>query len=203
MKQVLHIGLRSIALVTTISTLSACAAAAVGGGAVGGVAVAQTRSVGHAVDDATIHTKISSSYIQKEVNKLFARVSVQVYEGRVLLTGSVPNPDDRVEAVRLAWQPQGVVEVINEIQVENPTTSKQDAIDAWITTQVKGKLLITKDINSVNFNVETVNSVVYIIGIAQNQQELNRVNNVASRIKGVQRVVNHVRLADDPLRKPY
>ena len=48
----------------------------------------------------------------------FRRVNVDVYEGRVLLTGIVPEPDDRVEAVRVAWATDGIVDVVEAGGVE-------------------------------------------------------------------------------------
>ena len=47
----------------------------------------------------------------------FTKLNLTVNQGRVLITGIVQNPDDRVEAVRLAWQVEGVTQVINEIRV--------------------------------------------------------------------------------------
>jgi len=166
-----------------------------------GYSVAQERSVGNAVDDAGILGQIESEYVQKDVNNLFHKIDVQVHEGRVLLTGSVLEPEHRVEAVRLAWQPQGVKEVINEIQVvDKEGTPKDYAIDAWVTTQIKAKLLVSGEIKSINYSVETVNAIVYLMGVAQNQTELDKVTNIASTIKGVKKVISHVRLKDNVLR---
>ena len=55
---------------------------------------------------------------------------VEVHEGRVLLAGQVEHPAMRVEAVRLAWQVDGVREVIDEIQVAEPKTSAT----TWMTS---------------------------------------------------------------------
>lgn len=188
-------------VLSLVPLLSSCVLAAAGAGAgATGYSVAQERSAGDTIDDITIRTKINSLYIQKDVNDLYAGVSIEVNEGRVLLTGNVENPDSKVEAVRLAWQPQGVKEVINEIEVRNKTSLRNDAKDAWITTQVKSKLLLEKNVRSINYNVETVNAVVYLIGIAQDENELDVATVVASKVKGVKKVVSHVRLKEDPLR---
>ena len=53
----------------------------------------------------------------------------------------------------------------------------------------------------VNYSIETINGVIYVMGIAQSQDELDRVVNHARNISGVQRVVSYVRLKDDPKRR--
>ncbi len=46
-----------------------------------------------------------------------------------------------------------------------------------------------------------VNQNVYLIGVAQDQAELDRVMAHAKDVQYVRRVVNYVRLKDDPARK--
>lgn len=186
--------------------LSGCNAVAVGMSAVTktGVVVAQERSTGSAIDDFTIWTQIKNEYLKKDVNELLSSVSVEVIEGRVHLTGKVTDPATSINAVRLAWQPNGVREVINEIQVQDQRplkdTIKEVALDNWIKAQLKGKLVVTENIHSLNYNVEVVNGTVYLMGIAQDTDELDTVTNIASTIKHVDRVISHVRLKADPQR---
>lgn len=180
-------------------SLPACTAGpVVGGVATSGVAVAQERSAGNAVDDGVITFTINERLLRHHVD-LFQAVGVEVYEGRVLLTGSVPEPDDRIEAVRIAWLADGVIEVLNEIQVTDRGGLVDYARDTWVTTQLRSKLLLDMEVRAINFNVETVNGVVYLIGIAQDQAELERVTNHARTITNVIKVVSHTRLKDDPV----
>jgi len=180
--------------------LNGCSPILAGSGALG-ASMLQERSVGDAVNDITIRGEINSFYIQTDVNNIFPDVSIEVHEGRVLLTGQVTDPAYRVEAVRLAWQPRGVKEVINEIEVTSEESSpKQFAADAWISTQAKAKLLLNNRIRSINYTVDTVNSTVYLMGVAQNEEELAEATYEVSIVRGVKRVVSHVRLKDDPKR---
>ena len=81
--------------------VSGCTAGTfVGGGASVGVAVAQERSVGVALDDTVIATQIVAIFFDYSI-ELLRKVSAEVVEGRVLLTGSVAEPEGRVDAVRL------------------------------------------------------------------------------------------------------
>jgi osmotically-inducible protein OsmY len=180
--------------------LSGCAAVLIGAGTEGAVVAAQERTAGNALDDAGILLKIKDLYAQNDYKDLLANVEVKVVEGRVLLTGNVDKPDSQIEAVRLAWQVNDVKEVINEVQISDKAGIANYARDVWISTQIKSRLLFTKDIRSINYSPITVNQVVYLMGIAQDQAELDRVTNVAGTTNYVQRVVSYVRLKNDPRR---
>jgi osmotically-inducible protein OsmY len=75
------------------------------------------------------------------------------------------------------------------------------AKDTWITTQLRTKILTDTEIFDINYTVETVNGVVYLLGIAKTQEELDRVTDHARNINGVVKVVSHVRLKEDPARR--
>ena len=188
----------SLILVSALLATSACAPIIVGGAATGGVAVVQERTVGAAIDDATIHTRVLNNLSKKK--DLFSNVGVEVQEGSVLLTGKVKTSEEVIEAVQQTWLVPGVREVINEIQVTDRNTVGGFANDAAITTLAKSRLIAEKYVKSVNYTVETVGGVLYVMGIAQDQAELDRVLNVLSRVRGAKQVISHVRLKDDPRR---
>lgn len=184
--------------------LSGCVPALIGAGATtGGVVAAQERTAGNAVDDAGIKLTINNLFIRQDINDLFKNVAIHVTEGRVLLTGDVDKPESKVQAVGLAWKAAGVREVIDEIQVNDQTGVADYARDAWIASQIRMRLLLEKNLRSVNYNVEVVNNVVYLMGIAQNQDELAKATYIASTTKYVKQVVSHVVLKDDPRRRVY
>ena len=160
----------------------------------------QDRSPGDAVDDIIIESTINHHFFRTDVNDLFKNVDVDVIEGRAFLTGNVNQNISMVRAVDLTWQVMGVREVINEIQVENTSNVLDAAKDIWIDLQIEGELIITKGIKSSNFNVETVNGIVTLMGIAQNDEELQKVTSIASHTAGVTKVVSHVIMTDDPRR---
>ena len=179
--------------------LSGCSELIVGTAATTGVAIAEERSVGDAVDDLTIRAELNHLFFQEDV-ELYQNVSFSVFESRVLLKGSVPKPEDRINALRVAWQAAGVREVINELQVADEGGILDYARDTWISAQLKGRLLVDGDVLSINYSIETVNGTVYLLGIAQDEAELARVIEHARGIEDVKRVVSHVVLKDDPRR---
>jgi len=185
----------------SLMMVSGCIPILLGAGTETAIVVAQERSVGSAVDDAGILLKIKNLYAGQNDTDMLANVEVKVVEGRVLLTGNVDKPDSQIEAVKLAWQVEGVKEVMDELQINDQSGFVNYAKDVWISTQVKSRLLLGKDIKSINYSVITVNQVVYLMGIAQSQDELNRVTNVASTTGYVQKVVSYVRLRNDSRRQ--
>lgn len=190
--------LNSVLIPLALLFLSGCGPKTIAGsGASIGVAVAQERTIGAAVDDTVIAALIVTNFYQFDI-ELLRRVSAEVVEGRVLLTGTVQKPELRVDAVRLTWQVDGVTEVLNEIQINDKSGLIAYALDTWISTQLRTKLLLDREIKALNYNVETVNGVIYIIGIAQDALELERVTNHGRTIKNVNKVVSHVRILSAP-----
>jgi osmotically-inducible protein OsmY len=184
------------------SILASCTpvGVAVGVGAATATAASQERGFQGALQDTETRLDINHLFL-KESEALFTNVNLQVQEGRVLLTGAVEKPETELAAVRLAWLGKGVREVINEIEVTDQSSLSDTARDFWIETQLKGKILIDKEITSINYSVESVNLTVYLMGIAQNQAELTRVIGHAKDISYVRNVISYVRLKDDPARR--
>ena len=178
-------------------TLGACAPLVIGAGVTAGVAASQERGIKGAASDTSIRLQINHLWLQ-ESTSLYSQIGLQVQEGRVLLTGQVPEPEARVNAVRLAWQAEDVIEVINEIEIGDKSSLSDAARDEWIATQLRAQLVGDAAIASINYSIETVNGSVYLIGVAQNQAELDRVIAYAKNIAYVRRVLNYMRIKTDP-----
>ncbi|EME70470.1 periplasmic or secreted lipoprotein [Paramagnetospirillum caucaseum] len=180
--------------------LSGCAATVVGAGATAGVAAAEERGIEGAIDDVKIRAEINHLWFQKDV-EMYRKVTLNISEGRVMLTGMVPTEQARADAVRLSWQVGGVKEVLNEVKVVPAGESGWDqAGDLWIQNKLKARLLTDGEVKNINYIVDVTDSVVYLLGIAQNGAELDRVIAHARDVSGVKRVISHVRLKTDPRR---
>lgn len=189
----------SFALVLLVAGCST-AELAIGGGATAGVAASEERGISGSLSDAQIIAQINYAWLDKNVD-IFHSLNLAVYEGRVLITGLLPSQEQVDEAVAIAWKTNGVREVINEIIVDPSGRTGTFATDSFITAQLKAKLLIDKDVSAVNYSVDAVRGIVYIMGVAQSQAELDRVIGYARNIRYVQKVVNHALLKTDPGRK--
>lgn len=184
-------------------TLNGCIAATIFTGAEAAKTFAQERSPGSRLDDNTIAIGINDKFVKTDVKDMFANVDTQISEGRVLLAGSVNKPDTRVEAERLTWEVAGVKEVINEIQVNNSSSFTTYIEDAYTSRHIKTRMFLTEGIKSINYGVETVEGIVYLMGIADSKRELDIAVAIARRAPGVKKVVSHVIFKDDPRRGVY
>jgi osmotically-inducible protein OsmY len=174
--------------------LGGCVGMVVGGAATAGVAAYQERGIKGVAADTATSTKIQAKLLEADKH-LFTDIGIEVYEGRAMLTGRVATEDMRANAVRIAWSVSDVKDVINEIQI-SPSPLTDLANDSWITTQLKTKMTLDKEILAINYSIETVGAAIYLIGIAQDQAELQKVINHARSIKYVKRVVDHVRIKE-------
>ena len=160
----------------------------------------EERPFSKGVDDFNTRTELNAKLLSEDP-RLFTNVSTSVIEGRVHLSGSVLTDEQRRRATQLAWSTAGVVEVVNDIEVTEETSGLvATARDRWINTKIRARILSDTSIRDVNYTIDTQNRVVFIMGIAQDRGELDRVVDHAREVDGVERVVNYVVLKDDPRR---
>ena len=143
--------------------LSACAPVAVGVGAAAAAAGTTEKGLATSISDALIHTKISETYFKDDLG-LYGDVNIEVNQGSVLLTGAVQNPEDASNAVGLAWQVHGVVEVIDEIDVRDKPALQDRAKDLAASAELRTKLITDIDVHSLNFSIDVVGGVIYLSG---------------------------------------
>ncbi len=172
---------------------------AVGAAASTGIAAAQEGGISGAVSDTVIKAKINDAWLNYDVST-FGKLSTTVEQGRVLITGVVQDPNHRVEAVRLAWQVKGVKQVINEIRVADSEGFTGFVRDKWITSRLRTAITIDRVVQSINYSIDTVQGVVYLMGYAQSQAELNRVIETARTISNVKQVVSYVKFAGEDIK---
>jgi osmotically-inducible protein OsmY len=167
----------------------------VGGAAAAGVVAAEERSVSDAVKDSGIKISITEGLLS-ESEALFVDVTTNTVEGRVMVTGQVKTTAQRERVSEIIWSIDGVKEVLNELQIGDQGSFTSSTEDTWISTKLKARLLQDVTIKHVNYSVDTVNRVVYLMGIAQDVSELERVYLHARDISGVRKIINHVVMKD-------
>ncbi len=189
----LRAGALVLALLGTVP-LSACIGPAIGAGAAAGVAAYQERGIKGAAEDLGIKAAVFNKWLKHD-HALLTQIGAEVYGGRVLLTGVVDSEKTRSVAVRLTWSVEGVKEVLNEIQL-GQSGVVDFARDSWVTAQLHSDITLDERIYAINYAIETVNRVIYLVGVAQDQAELDRVVAYARNIKYVRKIISHVRLKD-------
>ncbi|MCE3255031.1 MAG: putative lipoprotein [Rickettsiaceae bacterium] len=190
-----------ILILLSLLFITSCVETVIVGTATTGFLVKQERKVSSTKDDAWISAQIDKKFITAGLKSPANKIGVSVNEQRVLLTGIV-NRDAMVKmANKLAWEVEGVREVIDEIQVVRNKSMIKTFFnyfsDTSITTQIDAKILFSNNASLSNIKVITINRIVYLIGIAKSQAEIVAVNEIASKTWGVNKVINHVILASD------
>jgi osmotically-inducible protein OsmY len=166
---------------------------AVSAGASTGSAAHQERGLKGLARDTAIEVKIFKQWIDTD-KSMATRMSIEVYESRVLLTGITKTEEERAVAVGLAWKTNGVEDVMNEIVVGEAPSFIEIARNTAITAELKSRITFNAEILAVNYAIETIRGTVFLLGIAQDEAELNRVIDLANNISYVKRVVSHVRI---------
>ncbi|MDB5411421.1 MAG: hypothetical protein JWL84_6333 [Rhodospirillales bacterium] len=176
-------------------SLSSCVVPVLLGGAAatGGYVAGQERGVGTIASDADIRAGINNAWYSYN-GDMAGQLSLSVYDGRVLITGIVSNPEFKSQAVHLAQQVKGVREVNDEIIVSNRSTFGNSARDELIKTRLRSAILFDGDVRSVNYTIDVVNGVVFLSGSARTQAELDKVIDYARNIPNVKKVVNYARI---------
>jgi osmotically-inducible protein OsmY len=187
-------------LLVACGALGACSpvGTAIGAAAFTADLATQERGLYQGLDDHRMWIAINARFAAADLAMAQA-VHLQVQEGRVLLSGVVRQPEQRLAAVKAAWQEPGVREVINHIAVEPARGLGQIAQDEFLARRVWAKLFVDRGVRANNYSVECIGGTVYLIGVGQDQAEVQRVIDHARDVAYVRRVENYVRVKSDPL----
>ncbi|MGI4776017.1 MAG: BON domain-containing protein [Janthinobacterium lividum] len=159
------------------------------------LAVAKDRTIGETVRDIKIANSLRAELIKKDFREIYTKINIEVVDGRILLTGKVNTEEHVLKVIEIAWKQDGVKEVLNEIKVDEHSSHfnvVQYTKDSLITTQIKSKIFVDRSIKFVNYTIVTLDNVVYLFGISRSNDELEKVAEIASKIRGVKKVVSHV-----------
>jgi osmotically-inducible protein OsmY len=197
-----------ISLIFSLAILlftTSCVETVAVGTAATGVILMREKTAKDTQKDIVIASKLVVDFTKNGLKNPGNSIEITVNEGRVLLTGILRNKAKSGLAAQLAWKVEGVKEVIDEIQPSKNSYLKpkdffKASRDYIITAEIEAKLLATAEISSLNYKITTANQVVYLIGVAQDSQELSKVLSLIAKISGVTKVVNHVILSDDSRR---
>lgn len=180
-------------------TLAACAVAAltgslsgcvplVLGGAVAGTAIVASdrRTSGAQLEDEGIELR-SASRIRDALGTR-VRVDVTSFNRQVLLTGEVPNAQDKQAVENLVAKVENVTSVVNELAVLATPSFLDRSADLLVTGRIKAAILDTKELQSNAFKVVTERGSVYLMGRVT-AREAQLATDIARGVPGVKRVV--------------
>src|SRR5947208_10078933 len=166
-------------------TLGGCAGAllvgALAGAAGGGYAAVQERGVNGAVSDLQIETNIESAFAAAEPG-FNEGITTTVYQGRVLLAGTVATPQMKASAVEIASRVSGIKALYDDVELAPRRAAWDAGKDAWITARIRSALMLDPDIRSGNYTIDTQKRSVYLIGSARSKAEPKREARLSSLI---------------------
>jgi len=162
-----------------------------------GVSVAfDPRSVGTQIDDSIMEKSLKTKILLRDKNHLL-KVKTQVLDGRIFLTGTVDDPEEKLQLTKLAWETKGVRSVRNDIKIKEEFNFSQSAKDLLITSQLRTAIILSKEIKATNYQIDTYKKKIFIYGIAQTSDEKDLVIKEAKEILDVKDVIASIMLVED------
>ena len=172
-----------------ISTLSGCVTAAIAVVAIGTVDILHDRrTVGEYVDDGSIELTAKNYLLSRKEVRASAHVKPDSWNGILLLSGEIDDPQIKQDIVAFMNNIQGVRQVVDETTITGKTALLTRTNDTWITSKVKSRLLIKTGLDSNRVKVITTRGTVYLMGIVT-QEEANTATDLTREVRGVARVV--------------
>ena len=174
--------------------LSSCIGSASQGLFGTGVSIAfDPRTVGTQIDDSIMHKSLATRLTLLQKNYLFS-LKTKVLDGRIFLTGKVDTPEEKLQITKLAWETKGARSVKNDIKIKEEFNFKQSAKDFLITSQLRAAMILSKEIKSNNYQIDTHKKKIYIYGIALTEEEKKEVLFEAKEILDVEDIIASILL---------
>lgn len=172
----------------------------------------EDRTTENQVKDTKLATGILTDLANKDKG-LVLDLNVDVWEQRVLVTGTLSDRKVHDEVMALIRRDARIKTVYDEIQMvsaEEQAQRRKDAEqqqqqknstsegversvnDFWIETKINAKLLSETDVRSVNFRWRSVRKHVFVIGLARSKAEQQRVVDICSMTDGVLDVKHYI-----------
>jgi osmotically-inducible protein OsmY len=153
-----------------------------------------------AVDDRSLEQQGADLDLKASIDQqllsssatLASQVNVDVYLGRVMLTGVVPDWSDRRTAVDIARQAAPGNEIFDDIEVVPGGGLADAASDFAVNKELGVNLLSTEGLASQSFQHRVVNGTAFIMGEAKQESQVEMARQVALQTPGVQRVITHI-----------
>jgi hyperosmotically inducible protein len=157
---------------------------------------AHSDSVGAAISDSAITTKVKASFLGDDRLK-GSHIKVTTTNGVVTLTGAATGSDAKSAAEDIAKNVDGVKNVDDELTSPasgsgsvHKAVAKSERVgsDSWITTKVKSEILADSLSKGFKVSVKTVNGVVMLSGVLPNDEAVAHVKDLAEKVEGVKSV---------------
>jgi osmotically-inducible protein OsmY len=208
-------------VVTLVFSASGCTLAVVGGGLQTWQWAREDRSFKDLSRDSSLFSDLWEAFGKGDSN-LAWDVVPSVFEGEVLLAGTVKSGEVRERAERIVREDSRTQLLHNEIVVVDPEevlARRREAQtppdlrrkasggsyvqDFWIQVKIRVKLLSSQELSAINYRYRSVLGQVYVIGRAPNQEEHEKALQIIRNTDGVKSVKSFVRIESPVPRKNW
>ncbi|MFT4731429.1 MAG: osmotically-inducible protein OsmY [Gammaproteobacteria bacterium] len=165
-------------------------------GTVGAAATASAtdrRTVGTQIDDKTTQSRVRSAINDIPSVKDNAAVTVDVYNGQVLLTGQAPLQTMIIEVEKTVTAVQNVMKVHNQVRLGSPIPATSTMNDVWLASKIKTIMLADEKIPLFKLVLVVEDSEVFIMGLLTKEEAAAAVD-AARNVEGVSKVIRVMEL---------
>jgi len=175
-------------LIAILLLLTACTPRdlLLGAGGAAGTASMQERGISGALTDYQLRLAINESWFHHSI-QLYERASLMISKGRVVIIGRVPSQELKTLAQELAVK-AGAVNPQNRLTIGPDRSLGTRLADESISLRLEGVYTFDRDVKALNYDVETNDGTVYVIGEAESTRERQRVMYLARYFPGVKSV---------------
>jgi osmotically-inducible protein OsmY len=178
-----------------LALLQGCAPILIGGAFIGtGMLASDRRTSGTVVEDEGIELKAAARLRENLGDRV--HVNITSYNRQVLISGEVPNAQDKQLVEKIVSGVENVRNIVNELGVMGNSTLAQRSSDVVVSSRVKARLVDAQDLSANAFKIVTERGVVYMMGRVT-QRESTRATDIVSSTSGVQRVVRLLEIISD------
>jgi osmotically-inducible protein OsmY len=154
-------------------------------------AIVDDRSLAQQGSDLDLKAHIEQQLLS-EAPRVASRVNVDVYLGRVMLTGVVARRSERRTALAVARTVAADHEIFDDIEVASGGGLADAAGDFAVNKELGVNLLAAEGLASQSFQHRVVDGTAFIMGQAKSASQVETARQVALQTPGVQRVVTHI-----------
>lgn len=162
-------------------------------GTTAGSMAMEERGLDGAASDYSLKADIIAKWAGADLN-FASDLTVIVYNGNAMVTGSVETEEQRAQAIALVWLVEGIKDVYNEILLKKESDMQDFAYDTWISAKLYTATTFDPQLMEINYKYSIQGGVVYVTGMAQSPAELNRFIRHAKSMPYVRKVVSHVQM---------
>jgi osmotically-inducible protein OsmY len=181
----------------TVLLQSGCAVVAVGTvGTAATVSATDRRTVGTQIDDKTTQSRVRSAINDIPLVKDTAAVSVDAYNGQVLLTGQAPTKEMIAAVESAAKSIPNVVKVHNQVRLSAPIPASSTMNDVWLSSKLKTIMIADEEVPLFKLDIIVEDSEVFIMGLLTKSEAAAAVE-AARNVDGVTKVIRVMELVND------